>query len=384
MFKAFKYRLEPNVSQARELEITLETHRRLYNEALSIRKTTYETSKKSLKYTDQTAWFTSAKTSNPWYTRLNAASAQATLRRLDKAFQAFFRRVKAKQTPGYPRFKAQGRFTSWTYPTRGDGNQIKKDRLYLQHIGVIRVRWHRELQGKVKTVTISKEGDKWYVCFACEIADSAAQPSSNPPTGIDVGLESFLTTSDGTTVANPRLLKAQQRKLRLLQRALSRKKKGSKSRRKQRMRLAKAHAKVANARRDFHHKTANKLTTRYGAIAVESLNIKGMLKNRRLARAISDAAWGGFLNILQHKAESAGVKIVEVNARGTSQECSSCQTLVKKPLSCRQHICPACGYTAHRDLNAARNILARSNLAGIPPRWANGLVGVPSIGSRLL
>lgn len=384
MFKAFKYRIEPNVSQERELEAALETHRRLYNECLGLRKSFYETTKKSVKYTEQSAWFKAERATNAWYAKLNFSSAQATLRRLDKSFQNFFRRLKAKETPGYPRFKARDRFSSWTYPTLGDGCQIKNGKLYLQNIGLVRVNWHREYDGTIKTVTILKEGGKWYVSFACEMSAAETTPSANPEVGVDVGLESFLTASDGLVIENPKLLKAEQKKLRREQRALSRKVKGSKSRRKQRSTVAKIHAKVANARKDFHHKTANDLVTRYGVIAVENLNIKGMLKNHRLARAISDAAWGGFLITLKHKAESAGVQVVEVNARGTSQECSCCGEVVQKKLSCRQHVCPFCGYTAHRDLNAARNILARSKLAGTQPGLAKVLVGEPSTRSRLL
>src|SRR3954447_7646851 len=366
MRRAFKYRLWTNVNQERELGIALETHRRLYNECLDYRQLGYETLGASIGYADCSRWFKHRRSSNPFYARLNFSSAQATMRRLDKSFQAFFRRVKAGEKPGYPRFKGRDHFDSIESPAYGDGIRLTGDRLRVQHVGMIRVKLHREIQGTIKTVTLKREAGKWYAVFSCDLGDVPIEPSGNPPIGIDVGLEFFLTTSEGEKEPNPRYQKEALPKLRRKQRALARKKKGGKNRRKARKEVAKVHARVANLRREHHHQTALKLTRRYGVIVVESLRIKNMLGNDKLARAISDVAWGNFLLTLRSKAESAGVGFVEVDARGTSQECSVCGSVVKKDLSQRWHHCE-CGCSLDRDENAARVILARGLQAWTKP-----------------
>ena len=218
---------------------------------------------------------------------------------------------------------------------------------------------HRPIEGKIKTVTLKCEAGNWYVVFSCKVDPIEVEASTNPPVGIDVGLESFLTTSDGEQQPNPRYQKTALPELRRAQRSLARKRKGGKNRRKSKRKVAKIHARVARLRREHHHQVALKLVRRYGLVAVESLNVQGMLKNDRLARSISDAGWSGFLLTLRHKAECAGVVYVEVDARGTSQQCSGCGAEVRKDLSVRRHDCPHCGISLHRDENAARKILAR-------------------------
>jgi putative transposase len=367
MRRAFKYRLFTNVNQARELDIMLETHRRQYNACLQERKSQYEAEKIAVRYTQQSKHFTTERATNPYYARLNFSSAQATMRRLDKAFQAFFRRLKSGHTPGYPRFKARDRFDSIEFPAHGDGVRLRGARLRVQHIGLIRVRLHRPVEGTLKTLTLKRDANKWYVIASCDLGEISVAPSENPPVGIDVGIESFLTTSNGDHEPNPAYLKTALPELRRRQRAVSRKLKGSANRRKAVTRVATFHASVRNLRKEHHHHVALKLTRRYGFIAVERLNIKGMLKNHRLSRAIADAAWGGFLATLRHKAERAGVTVVEVNARGTSQRCSGCGRVVKETLAERWHACD-CGVSLHRDHNATREILA---LARMEPAGTN-------------
>lgn len=360
MRRAFRYRLYPNRDQSRELGIALETHRRLYNACLEQRKTAYEADKTAVKYAVQSTWFTGERATNPYFARLNFSSAQATMRRLDRAFVAFFRRVKAKTgKAGYPRFRGRDRYDSIEYPKDGDGIRLTGNRLRVQHVGTIKVKLHRAAEGKVKTIALKRESDKWYVVLSCELPDVPIVASDKPPVGIDVGLESFLTTSDGLHRPNPRYLKTALPDLRRKGRTVARKRKGGKNRRKAVKRLAKVHADVKNLRGEHHHQTSLKLVRRYGFIAVESLSIKNMLKNDRLARAISDVAWGNFLLTLRSKAESAGVGFAEVDAWGTSQLCSGCGAEVRKGLSVRRHDCPHCGLSLHRDENAARNILAR-------------------------
>jgi putative transposase len=286
---------------------------------------------------------------------------------LDLAFQAFFRRIKAGQNPGYPRFKAKDRFDSWTYHLpKGGGAKLVNDKLRLQNIGTIRVKQHRLMEGVIKTVQIKREAGKWFAIFTCETAE-IPEPHAGPPVGIDLGLIRFLTTSDGKTEANPRYLKAELPTLRVAQRSVARKKKGGMNRRKAVVVLQKIHARVRNVRREHHHQVAIRLVLAYGLIAVERLSIKGMLGNHRLARAISDAGWASFIGILKCKAESAGVQVVDVDPKGTSQECSQCQEHVPKDISVRWHNCPHCGCSLDRDHNAARNILARARLAWTVP-----------------
>src|SRR3990167_8521499 len=343
MFKAFKYRLEPNVNQTRELETSLETHRRLYNACLRWRKESYETNKHGVNYVEQSAQFTLDRKINPYYARINFSSSQATMRNLDKAFKAFFRRVKSGGKPGYPRFKARNQFHSITFPSGGgDGARIIGNKLRLQHIGLVRINLHRLIEGTVKTINIKRELDKWYVTAVCKFPLVPQIITCKPIIG----------------------------KLRISQRSLSRKKKGSNSREKQRRIVSKLYLKISNVRKDAHHKIAVNLINRYGAFVVESLNVQGMVKNHRLARAVLDAGWASFLMILKNKAESAGLRYEEVSARYTSQICPECGKVKKKTLSERRHDCD-CGYSAHRDHAAARVILARGIQAGTQPEGLN-------------
>jgi putative transposase len=369
--KAFKYRLFTNANQERELDIALETHRRLYNAYLDYRELAYSQYGVTLTYVDCSRWFKGRRRTNPYFARINFSSAQATMRRLDKAFAAFFRRAKAGQNPGFPRFKGRDRFDSIEFPAYGDGIKLIDGTLRATNVGLIKVKLHRPLEGKIKTVTLKREAGHWYVVFSCDLGTVEVEPSTNPPAGIDVGLESFLTTSDGEQEPNPRYQKTALPELRRAQRALVRKRKGGKNRRKSKRKVAKIHVRVARLRREHHHQVSLKLVRRYGFIAAESLNIQGMLKNDRLARSISDAGWSGFLLTLRSKAESAGVVFVEVNARGTSQQCSRCGEEVRKDLKVRWHDCGHCGLSLHRDENAARNILARGLLARTGPVGGN-------------
>jgi putative transposase len=354
--RAYKFRLYPNDNQAQELATMLETHRRLWNACLEQRKAAYEADKTSIDYCAQSKWFTTERKNNPWFGRIYAQSAQATMRRLDKAFASFFRRVKTGEKPGYPRFRPSDEFASIEFPQYRSGVRLF-DKLRVYGVGFVKINLHRAIQGNIKTVTLKREGNKWFAIFSCDLGEIKVEPSLNPPVGIDVGIESFYTTTDGHHEPNPKYLKEALPELRRAGRAVSRKKKGGKNRKKAVRTLRLLHVRVANLRHQHRHEVSNKLCRSYGLIAVESLNIRGMMGNRRLSRAIADAAWGGFLATLQYKAESAGVAVVEVNPRGTSQRCSACGEVVRKSLGQRQHIC-SCGLSVHRDINAARNILA--------------------------
>ncbi len=356
---AFKYRLFTNANQERELNIALETHRRLYNACLDLRELCWQTLGQSFSYEDCSIWFRGQRTTNPFFAHLNFSSAQATMKRLDRSFANFFRRVKIGEKPGYPRFKGHNHFDSFTFPSYGDGARLIGNRLRVQHVGMIRVKLHRPIEGRIKTITVKREADKWYVIASCEIPDVVIVPSALPPVGIDVGLTHFLTTNEGITEPNPRYLRTALPKLRRVSRSISRKKHRGNNRRKTVRKLQKIHARVKNLRREHHYQVSHRLVLAYGFIAVESLNIQEMLRNHRFSQAISDAGWASFLNVLHHKAEKAGVQYVEVDSRGTTQQCSECQAFVKKDITVRWHNCHHCGLYLDRDINAARNILAR-------------------------
>lgn len=371
MRRSFKYRLWTNANQDRELGIMLETHRRLYNECLSLRQMTWQCYKVLFSYADSSRWFKGQRGTNPYFRRLNFSSAQTTLRQLDRSFANFYRRVREKVArPGYPRFRTKDRCHSFTFPKHRDGVRLTGTRLYVQNVGSIRVKLHRPVEGKINTVTLKREVGKWYVIFSCDLGVVVVPPSMLPTVGIDVGLESFLTTSNGTDEPNPRYHKGALPQLRVAGRAVARKKKGGTSRRKAVRRLQKVHTRVRNLRREHHHAVACRLVLAFGLIVAERLTIKRMLRNGKLSRAISDAGWASFLDILSYKAEKAGAQYVEIDSRDTSQECSGCGQEVRKKLSVRWHDCPSCGLSIHRDHNAAQNILARG-LARTGPAEVN-------------
>jgi putative transposase len=359
MFRAYKFRLWTNANQERELDIMLETHRRLYNSALVQRQWFYDEWKITRSFFDQSAWFTEVRQSNVWYTKINVQSAGATLRRLDRAFQNFFRRVKAGEEPGYPRFKSADRFNSVLFPTHGNGIRLTGNKLRVQYVGTIRVCLHREVEGEIKTLSLKREAEKWYLVVTAEQDPPAKVGNILPAIGLDVGLTHFATTSEGEKIANPRYLKDELKGLRRAQRSLCRKKRGGSNRKRAKRRVARIHARVANLRREHRHKVSNDLISRYGSFAVESLNVHGMLRNHRLARAISDVAWSSFIEVLSYKAERAGGEVRTVSPNYTSQLCSACGQIVPKTLAERTHRC-GCGLVMDRDQNAALNILERA------------------------
>jgi putative transposase len=359
--KAFKYRLYPTKQQEQAMAEMLETHRRLYNRSLAERKTAWEERRESVSYGQQSVHLKDERTTNPFLACTNFSSCQATLRRLDRAFQAFFRRVTAGETPGYPRFKGHTRFDTVEFPSYGDGCKLENSLVYFQHIGRVKIKLHRPVEGTIKTISFKREADGWHVVCSCELSDTEVAPSPLPATGIDLGLKVFLVTADDKRVPPPHYYRKAQAALRRAQRAVARKQKGSNRRKKAVERLAKQHLHVANQRRDFHHTEARKLVGRYGMIAHEALNVQGIARSR-LAKSTHDVGWGQFLSILHFKAEGAGVQIIAVPPANTTQQCSACgalpQTLEqRKTLRDRVHRCASCGYTADRDLNAARNIL---------------------------
>jgi putative transposase len=311
----------------------------------------------SVTYYQQKAELPGIKEAMPEYAEVNAQVLQDVVLRVDRAFQAFFQRMREGRTPGYPRFHCRDRYNSFTYPQVGDhgGARLDDSFLVLSKIGRIAARWSRPLEGTPKTVTISREADGWYVCFSCTDVPIQPLPPTGQETGIDLGIEAFATLSNGTRILHPGWYRKAERALKTAQRRVSRRKKGSNRRRKAVKLLARAHQKVRRARQDFHYKTALALVRANDAIYHEDLQTANMVKNHHLAKSISDAGWSQFLGILSFKAACAGRRMIAVNPAFTSQTCSGCGVLVAKGLSVRWHACPECGLNLHRDHNAAKN-----------------------------
>jgi putative transposase len=299
--------------------------------------------------------------------------------RVERTYQAFFRRVKRGETLGYPRFQGRTRYHSFTFPAYGNGAVLDGSLLRLAKIGQLRLRLHRPLEGTPKTVTISREADGWYVGFSCADVPIQPLPVTGQETGIDLGLASFATLADGSQIANPRIFRVAEMALKRAQRRVSRRKLGSQRRKKAVRVLAKAHQTVRRTRQDFHHKTALALVRQYDTISHEDLQTANLVKNHHLATSISDAGWSAFLSILNFKAACAGRSVVAVPPAYTSQHCSGCGVLVHQGLSVRWHLCPDCGTSLRRDKNAALNILhlgqSRAGQALQAPTW----VDAPSV-----
>ena len=361
MRRTYRYRLYPTRRQAAALGAQVDEACRLYNAALDERHSAWRMNGVSLRCLDQANQLKAIRAAGHLGVA-NFSACQDVLRRVERTFAAFFRRVKAGEQPGYPRFRSRSRYDSLTWPSWGDGCTLRSNgRLHLQGVGDIKVNWHRPLptETRLKTVTAKREAGRWYVCFSVEVPKPEPLPPSELAVGIDVGLTTFAVLSDGSEVTNPRCTRAAERRLRLAQRKLARRQRRSRRRLKARQEVARVHAHVRNQRRSFHHKAARALVNAYGLIASEDLNIRG-LAGSMLAGSVHDAGWGQFLSILIAKAAEAGRRVVKVNPAGTTQACSVCGVVVRKTLAARWHDCPACGLSLGRDHNAARNILHRA------------------------
>jgi putative transposase len=356
--KTFKYKLKPTPEQERELERALTLCRHVYNAAVGERREAWRLRGVSVTYNQQKAELPSIKEAMPEYAEVNAQVLQDVVLRVDRAFQAFFQRMREGRIPGYPRFHGRDRYNSFTYPQVGDhgGARLDNGFLVLSKIGRIAARWSRPIEGTPKTVTISREADGWYVCFSCADVPIQPLPPTGQETGIDLGIEAFATLSDGTRILHPGWYRKAERALKTAQRRVSRRKKGSNRRRKAVTLLARAHLKVRRQRQDLHHKTALALVRANDTVYHEDLQVRNMVKNLHLAKSISDAGWSMFLSILSYKAACAGRSVVAVPPAYTSQKCSGCDAIVSKGLSVRWHRCPNCGVALHRDHNAALNI----------------------------
>jgi len=373
--KAYKEKLRPTPVQERALDEVLWRCRRLYNVALEQRKTAWDRFHVSVKRYDQEAELAAIRVEFPEYAAIHSHVLQDVLARLDRAYQAFFRRLQAGEKPGYPRFQGRNRWHSFTFKEYGNGARLDNGHLILSKIGRIPVHWSRPIEGTIKTVTLSKEADGWYVSFSCVNILVQPLPVTDRETGIDVGLKVFLITAEGDVVDNPRHYRRAERELKKAQRRVARRKKSSHRRRKAVQILARKQQKVRRQRNDFHHKTALDLVRRYDTIYLEDLQIANMSRRpipkpdgnggyehngacakAGLNKSINDAGWAQFRTILEGKAACAGRRVVAVPPAYTSQDCSACGARVEKSLSVRTHVCTSCGLILDRDENAAKNI----------------------------
>lgn len=354
--KSYKFRLRPTKKQAKLLQVQLEECRWLYNQLLEQRKLSHEELSTSLSKYQQSMLLPLLKKDRPSLAQVHSQVLQNVIDRLDKAFQAFFRRCKAKENPGFPRFRGFHRYNSFCYPQSGftlAGNQLK-----LSKLGNIRIKMHRLIEGEIKTCTLRiNASGEWDVSFSCEIDIKPLEPK-HESIGIDVGLEHFATLSNGQEISNPRFFKQGEKALARAQKKLAPLKKGTKERKKQGKVVAKIHEKICNKRKDFCHKESKKIVDQYQYICVEDLDIKKMVERSHLAKSITDVSWNQFRQFLTYKAAEAGRKVGFVNPAYTTQECYQCKHQEAKKLSERMHCCTQCGYKATRDCNAAQNILA--------------------------
>lgn len=359
MRKGYKYRIYPTKKQETLLEQTLALCCELYNGALQERKDAYKTRGISITYNNQQNQLPDIKKDRPEFAQVHSQVLQDALKRLDKAMQAFFRRCKAGQTPGFPRFRSRKRYDSFTYPQ--GGYDIKDNKLFLSKLGHVKIKLHRKMEGTIKTCTMRRSPTgKWFACFSCEI-EPTALPASTEATGIDAGLACFATLSNGAQIDSPRFLRKEEDALAKVQRKLAKLPKGSKERKKQTRVVARVHERITNKRQDFIHQESSKLVKKFGIICIEDLKVLNMMQNRHLAKSIADAAWSIFFHCLTYKAAYAGRVVVKVKPHCTSQICHKCGHRKKDlTLSHRVYRCDntECKLEMDRDLNASINILA--------------------------
>jgi len=358
----FKYKLYPSKSQTNILEEQLELCRQAHNLLLDYCKQQYQETGKNPTQFDLNNLLITIKRLRPELSLVFSQVLQNITKRIKDGYTNFYARRKAGLKAGLPRFKKYGWYKSITYPQFGF--KIEGNKLVISKIGTVLIRQHREIQGQIKTLTVKRmPSGNWYACFSCIVE---VQPREKPleDVGIDVGLNSYAVLSDGTQIENPRLYRKGEKRLGHLQRGLSRKVRGSRNWVKSKVRVARHHERIVNRRTDFLHKVSRKIADTYETVYVEDLKIGNMVRNHCLAKSISDAGWGRFIGMIAYKVEGTGGQFIQVDPRGTTQNCSKCGEQVKKTLSDRMHECPHCGLKLDRDLNAALNILARGREIG--------------------
>ena len=333
-----------------------------------MRKTAYETNGETLTMYGQQATYTGLKEIRPTLRNVHSQVLQNVAVRLDLGMKAFFRRVRAGQTPGYPRFRGRDRYDSFTYPQAPNGCKLEGSILSLSKIGQVKVKLHRPLEGTPKNCAIKRDScGKWWATFSCEVEAPEFLPAAGEVVGIDVGLKDFAFLSTDEAVPAPKFFRRGESELAKVQRKLSKEEKGTPQRlgaqrtivqrRKRKKVVSQVHAKIASRRRNFTDQLSRKIVNRFQLIAVEDIHTNRLVHNHCLAKSIYDAAWSQFFDMLAYKAECAGRQLIKVNPAYTSQDCNQCKHRQKMALCERVYNCPCCGLSCHRDLNASLNIL---------------------------
>lgn len=374
MLRNYKYEIYPTTEQIDILERWISICRQTYNSALLDKSRMYKKVKKNYTRKMMQSQQTLDKKQYAFLKEVPSQPLQEVFFRLEKAFDNFFRKD-AK----YPKVKKYKDYNSITFTQFGMGRQKLKNKktgqvknqlvrraaslgkggkLIISKLGLIKVDWHRKLGGRVKQVVIKRQGNRWFAIFSCveRHVNQEVSLERHKATGIDVGIKKFAVLSNGETIENSKFLRKEEKKLKKAQRRMSKRKKGSKNWNKKLRKVQKIHTKVANQRKDFLHKQSYRIANEYSIICVEDLNIRNMVKNRKLAKSIQDAGWGMFRSFLAYKCENNGGLLIKVTPVYTSQDCSECGNRVKKSLSVRTHVCTKCGTVLDRDHNAAINI----------------------------
>ena len=375
MILTYHYRLLPTKQQHRALEAILESQRQLYNAALEERIDAYRKANVTRTYFDQTKALTVWRQDDPDASALPVALQRATLKRLDEAYKAFFRRAKSGGKPGFPRFRGKGWFDSFGF-REFCGISLRAGRLRFKGLpGALRVHLHRTMRAEtvIRSCIFRRDVKGWMVGLSVELPTPPLREDQRA-VGVDLGITTFAALSDGAVIPSLKAARRAERHLRTAQRALARKKRGSKGRGKARIEVRRCHAATVRHRTNHLHQASARLVRDYGVIAIEALQIRGLARSS-LGKDVHDASWAKFISFLRYKAAKAGTRVIEVDPRNTSQDCSGCGARVPKELGDRQHECPHCGLSIDRDLNAARNIVHR---AGVGP----GLRNVADCGMR--
>jgi putative transposase len=362
----YRYRLLPLKSQHRALERICAAQRELYNAALEERIDCYRKTGKTRTYIDQCKALTRCRREVPEMGALPVTLQRWTLKRLDDAFQGFFRRLKVRGgKAGFPRFRGKGRWEAFGYAEfrgiRFDGKRLR----FAGMPGGLKLHLHRPLPGKadIRSCVLRRDGRGWYVGLQIAVAVPEKRSVASA-VGVDLGLKVFAYYSDNVVIPNPRIAQRAEKELRRRQRALARGKPRSNRRSKARAQVTKLHRKITNTRNTWLHQQSAALVKRTDLIAVEDLNVSNMVRHPTLARSIADASWSRFVSMLDYKAEKAGNYLIRVDPRNTSRKCSGCGELVPKLLAVRTHACPTCGLVIDRDYNASLNILRAGIGAG--------------------
>jgi putative transposase len=353
VIRTFRYPLRPTKAQEASLEEVLWRCRVLYNAALQERRDAYKKLKRTITRIDQQKSLTEVRRDDPeGYGSVSTTILRSALKRLDLAYKAFFRRCKAGEKPGFPRFRGRDRYDSFSLMVPPS---LEDSKILIPKLGWIKFHEYRPLRGKPLDATIRKEGDQWFVSIQCDLGQAPEKVEVKSHTGIDLGLTHFATLSTGETIENPRFYREAEAVLARRQQILARRKRGSRSRLRAKRLVQRAHLHTKNQRLDFCRKEAKKLVSQYDLISHEDLTIRNMVRGN-LGKSINDAGWAQFIHCIANKAEEAGKRSVGVNPRGTSQRCSRCAEDVPKGLSQRTHCCPHCGLVLDRDHNASINI----------------------------